>query len=152
MKKTDIAEIFKSKKMIAALAVLAALGAIMIISSGGDKNNSIQSDPDAEYIRAAENKIEQTVGAICGGDVYVIVTLEYGTETQYAKTASDGSGQTVISSGAPVPARTAGAVVRGISVVCRNGGDPVIQKRITDALSCAYGVSSARIHVAPIGK
>ena len=97
-----------------------------------------------------ENKIEQTVKAMCGGKVYVIVTAEYGKETQYAKNKTQQSEQTVLSSGAPVVERTAAPVIRGITVVCKNGGDPAVCRRITDALSVAYGVSSARIYVTSV--
>ena len=152
MKKPDLSGIFKSKKTVAVLIAAAAVGALILFFSSSGEKTVLSSDENSEYIKEAENKIKQTVGAICGGDVYVIVTLEYGKETQYAKNAAENSEQTVLSSGSPVKTRSVGPVIRGISVVCRNGSDPVIRQRITEALSCAYGISSARIYVAPTGK
>ncbi len=144
--------IFKSKQTLPVLVSAAVIGALILFFSSSEQKTQVSNDENAEYIRQTENKIKQTVGAICGGDVYVIVTLEYGAETQYAKNVTENSEQTVLSSGAPVKTRTAGPVIRGISVVCRNGGDPVIRQRITETLSCAYGISSARIYVAPTGR
>ena len=152
MKKHDLSALFKSKKTVAALVIAALAGALILFFSPSESKNQPVGDENAEYIKEAENKIKQTVGAICGGDVYVIVTLEYGKETQYAKNTAENSEQTVTSSGAPVVTRTAAPVIRGISVVCKGGSDPVIRQRITEALSCAYGISSARIYVAPAGR
>ena len=152
MKKHDLSKLIKSKKTLAVLAAAAVIGVLILFFSSPEQKTEASNDENAEYIRQTENKIKQTVGAICGGDVYVMVTLEYGTETQYAKNVTENSEQTVLSSGAPVITRTAGPVIRGISVVCKNGGDPVIRQRITEALSCAYGISSARIYVAPTGR
>lgn len=152
MKKAEFSAIFKNKKTAAFIVALALAGVLILFFSPSGEKTKTQTDENAEYIANAENKIKQTVGAICGGDVYVIVTLEYGKETQYAKNVTENSEQTVISSGGPVKTRSAEPVIRGISVVCRNGSDPVIRQRITEALSCAYGISSARIYVAPTGR
>ena len=152
MKKREFFDMFRSKKTVAVLIAAALFGVLLLFFSQSADKTPAQNDDNAEYIADAENKIKQTVGAICGGDVYVIVTLEYGRETQYAKNTTENSEQTVVSSGSPLKTRTADPVVRGISVVCRNGADPVIRQRITEALSCAYGISSARIYVAPSGR
>ena len=139
-------KIFKSKKTVVALAAIALLGAALMFIGNTEKKTDIK-DEISEYEAQTENKIEQTVEAMCGGKVYVIVTAEYGRETQYAKNKTEQSEQTVLSSGSPVVVRTAAPVIRGITVVCRNGGDPAVCRRITEALSTAYGVSSARIYV-----
>ena len=148
MKDNAISKLLGSKKVMAA-ALLAAIFGIFLMISGGGKKTQTQNEI-SEYERRVENKIEQTVRALCGGKVYVIVTAEYGTETQYAKNTSNGSEQTVLSSGRPVVVREASPVIRGITVICRNGDDPALCRKITSALSCAYGVSSARIYVTSI--
>ena len=145
MKDNAISKLLGSKKAMAAALLAAVCGIFLMISGGGRKTGS--GDEISEYERRVENKIEQTVRALCGGKVYVIVTAEYGRETQYVKNTTENSETAVMSSGAPVPARTAAPVIRGITVVCRNGGDPATCRRITEALSCAYGVSSAKIYV-----
>ncbi len=146
MKNETVSKIFKSKKMIFALAAAALLGVVLMFVGNAEKKTGTK-DEISEYEALTENKIEQTVEAMCGGKVYVIVTAEYGRETQYAKNKAEQSAQTVLSSGSPVVVRTAAPVIRGITVVCRNGGDPAVCRRITEALSTAYGVSSARIYV-----
>lgn len=146
MKSEAISKILKSKKMIFALAAAALLGVALMFVGNAEKKTAAK-DEISEYEALTENKIEQTVEAMCGGKVYVIVTAEYGRETQYAKNKTADSEQTVLSSGSPVAVRTVSPVIRGITVVCRNGGDPAVCRRITEALSTAYGVSSARIYV-----
>ena len=146
MKNETVSKIFKSKRIIFALAAAALLGVVLMFVGNAEKKTGTK-DEISEYEALTENKIEQTVEAMCGGKVYVIVTAEYGRETQYAKNKAEQSEQTVLSSGSPVVVRTAAPVIRGITVVCRNGGDSAVCRRITEALSTAYGVSSARIYV-----
>lgn len=146
MKTEAFIKIFKSKKTVVALAAIALLGAALMFFGNTEKKTDIK-DEISEYEAQTENKIEQTVEAMCGGKVYVIVTAEYGRETQYAKNKTADSEQTVLSSGSPVVVRTASPVIKGITVVCKNGGDPAVCRRITEALSTAYGVSSAKIYV-----
>ncbi|MBP5208139.1 MAG: hypothetical protein J6330_06750 [Clostridia bacterium] len=147
MKNEKLSKLLGGGRPVFLLIAAALLGVAMMIA-GGKKTTS--SDEISEYERQQANKIEQTVKALCGGRVYVIVTAEYGRETQYAKNVSQGSEQTVLSSGQPVVVRTASPVIRGISVICENGDDPALCRKITAALSTAYGVSSARICVASV--
>jgi hypothetical protein len=146
VKNEAVSALLKNKKTLVLLAAAVIIGILMMIFGGRGKNEA-ETDEISEYEESTENKIEQTVQAMCGGKVYVIVSAEYGKETQYAKNVTESGEQTVISSGAPVTVRTAAPVIRGITVVCRNGGDPSAARRITEALSCAYGISSARIYV-----
>lgn len=146
MKSETFSKIFKSKKTVV-LLVAALLFGVALMLIGKTEKKTVIKDEISEYEAQAENKIEQTIEAMCGGKVYVIVTAEYGKETEYAKNTSKDSEQTVLSSGSPVTVRTAAPVIRGITVVCKNGGDPAVCRRITEALSCAYGVSSAKIYV-----
>jgi len=146
MKNVALSKLLKNKKTLVLLAAALVLGVLLMILGGRGKNE-IQVDEISEYEAATRNKIEQTVQAMCGGKVYVIVSAEYGKETQYAKNVTESGEQTVISSGSPVTVRTAAPVIRGITVVCRNGDEPKTARRITEALACAYGISSARIYV-----
>ena len=149
MKNEALSKIFKSKKTVLILVVAALIGvALMFIGSTEKKTDNY--DEISEYEAMTENKIEQTVEAMCGGKVHVIVTAEYGKETQYAKNTTKESEQTVLSSGSPVVVRTVSPVIKGITVVCKNGGDPAVSRRITEALSTAYGISSARIYVTSV--
>ena len=149
MKNEALSKIFKSKKTVLVLAAAALLGlALMFI--GNTEKKAENKDEISEYEAHVENKIEQTVEAMCGGKVYVIVTAEYGKETQYAKNKTAESEQTVLSSGSPVVVRTAAPTIKGITVVCSNGSDPSVCRRITEALSTAYGVSSAKIYVTSV--
>lgn len=148
MKEKSLSKLLGSKKALAALLCAAVCGILLMTAGGGKKTAA--ANEISEYERQVENKIEQTVRALCGGKVYVIVTAEYGRETQYVKNTSPGTEQTVISAGAPVAARTVSPAIRGITVVCRNGSDPAVCRKITEALSCAYGVSSAKIYVTSV--
>lgn len=149
MKNDALSKIFKSKKTVLALASALLLG-VALMFFGKTEKKTVIKDEISEYETQTENKIEQTVEAICGGKVYVIVTAEYGKETQYAKNTTAESEQTVLSSGSPVAVRTVAPVIKGITVVCKNGGDPTVCRRITEALSTAYGVSSAKIYVTSV--
>ena len=146
MKNEALSKLLKNKKTLLLLFAALVLGVLLMILGGRGKNET-EVDEISEYETAVQNKIEQTVQAMCGGKVYVIVSADYGKETQYAKNVTESGEQTVISSGSPVTVRTAAPVIRGITVVCKNGDDKATARRITEALSCAYGISSARIYV-----
>lgn len=149
MKNSKLSALLSGKKILPLLLCAAALGVLLMVFGGGAKKTS-QGDEFSEYISRTENKIEQTVSAICGGKAYVIVTADRGKAAEYAKNKSENSEQTVISSSGPVTEYTVYPTVRGISVVCKNGDDATVRRRITEALACAYGISTSKIYVAPI--
>lgn len=151
-------DLIGKNKIIFALVLLCALGAVLMLTADGKKSDT--DTTNEEYTARVENKIEQMVSAICGGDAKVIVTLECGEETQYARdlnSESDASGgksvseeYVVMSGKEALVQRVIEPKIRGIAVACKGGDDAALQLRIISALSCAYGISSCRICVVPL--
>ncbi|MDD2955222.1 MAG: stage III sporulation protein AG [Oscillospiraceae bacterium] len=137
--------------------------------------NAVQaSAADGEYAQALEERLLALVTSIRGvGEARVWVTLESGTELVYAheeikntdttqdygengvKTLreKDNSQQKLILiEGAdgqqePLVRTQREPVIQGVVVVCRGAGDMEVVERVTEAVTCALGVSSSRVCV-----
>lgn len=131
-----------------------------------------------EYADALENKLCSLISKIDGaGETLVMVTLQNGVEYIYAseeKTSSDSSetsgsnGQTSTGirqdtqSSLIIVDGDAGeqALIRtelmpkvsGVVVVCEGAGDPLVEAKITQAVTTALGISSKRVCISPLSK
>ena len=98
------------------------------------------------------------------GDAQVLVTLDRSSEQIYAteerssarteSTGSDGESETTYfsvrgsdGSEQALPLTELQPVIRGVVVVCPGGGDPAVAERITQAVTTALDISSARVCV-----
>lgn len=158
----EIKAFIKKNKTASVFLLIAFLGAVMLIFSqdGYDGKNNGENTANVEYIKGVENKIKQMVSQVCAGEATVIVTAESENEYVYAENVTENteksSGESVRTSitkeyaiigGQPIIKSIVKPKIRGIAVVCDNGDDPVIQSKIIGLLSCAYGISSAKIYV-----
>lgn len=154
--------IFKNKTASILLAV-ALLGGLLLIFGSDPPGGKINAENTAngEYISGVENKIEQMIKRVCGGEVTVIVTAESSEEYVYAENIEESveknGGETTrttkkndfaVVNGQTVVKTVLKPKIRGIAVVCQNGDDPVLQYKIIKLLSCAYGISEGKICVA----
>lgn len=134
----------------------------------GNKNQTEKSAGDittdtayiSTYTEILEKKIAELCESVTGiNKAVVLVTLDSGSEYVYAQnTDSRESKDTkdisrdylILQNGSEdktVLVKEVFPKIRGIAVVCTNGDDPAVQKKIMDLLSAALGVTSNRICV-----
>ena len=143
-----------SKNTIVAL-LLAVFGVgIIVIPSLFNGNGGKSADGGAEYYDSGyyteylEDRIRKLCLSMEGiSEVSVLLTLDcsseyvYGAVGDYLIVKKDGGEQ-------PLVVREIYPRIRGIAVVCTGGDIPRVQERVTELLSAALGISSAKIKVA----
>lgn len=157
-------QIFGSKRRILLIAAGLAAGILLIAAGSGisgksDSAASVKSEgAEIYYSDSLQKKLEiflETVNGI--DDVSVFVTLDGGSEYEYAKKGG-GEGYAadyLIISGEngeeAAVVREIYPKIRGIAVTCTGGEGAVIKERVTSLLSAALGISANKIEVAGIG-
>ena len=123
-----------------------------------------------EYSSQLEKSIAETVKCITGSKkVQVIVTLESGVRYTYAdikegttanKTESDYESTSDERKQSYITVRNADGgeqallvtsempEVRGVAIICEGGDDPVLNEKITNAVTAALNITSKRVYVA----
>ena len=148
-------QLFFGKKKIILLAALGVLGILLVIFGtigGKTEKNTLSSDEkngDESYIAELENKIYNVIAKVAGDkDAVVIITCDGGTEHIYVSNDGDGGEYVTVRNDGDyslVLSRNVYPAVTGISVACRGGDDPILQKKLINVISTALGVSSNRI-------
>lgn len=159
-------QLLKNKKFLI-LAVLAAVGILLVLTGGGDDKTKEQSKTESEATAQLEQyreQLRQDIVRLCeqvGGvsNVTVAVSLECGFEYVYATdnksdidaygsqtqikyiTVGNGSSESAVYITEKLPR------IGGIGVVCRGGSNPDVVKRLTSLLSAAYNIGSNKIYV-----
>ena len=142
------------KKKMFFIAIIGVLGVLLIIFGTAGAGSSKKETPadenftDNAYIEFLENKICNVIAKITNDtSAAVLITCDGGTEHVYVSNADGGDYVTVrTDSGyAPVLYRDKYPSIVGVSVVCRGGDDPSVQRKLIAAISTALGVSSNRI-------
>jgi len=146
-------QLFFGKKKMILLAALGVLGVLLVIFGtlgGKTEKNTLTSDEkngDESYIAELENKIYNVIAKVAGDkDAVVIITCDGGTEhiyvsndgDEYVTVRTDGDYSLVLS-------RNVYPSVTGVSVACKGGDDPILQRKLINVISTALGVSSNRI-------
>ena len=160
---TDIKTLISKNKTASLLLLVAVFGGLLLIFGGNTAYSTASSENTAneEYITDVENKIIQMIKQVSRGEVSVIVTAESSEEFVFAENTEEmtekssnetirtsKSNQYAVVNGQTVVKTVLKPKLRGIAVVCQNGDDPVLQYKIIKLLSCAYGISEAKICVA----
>lgn len=163
--------LFQSEKRVRLLAILGAVGVLLIclsefVSLPSEKSDSTEKSETSQtdFCESTEAKLEKIIGQMQGvGRVQVMLTLESSDEKIYAadeKTDTKSSGDTeqkstdekyVLIEGKTgddgILLKTNAPKVKGVIVVCDGGDDPTVAKQITTAVSAALGIGSNRISV-----
>ena len=160
-------EAFGGRKAIIAVAVLLALGLLLLFNPRGGKSDdtTVQTERSAaeeltEYTAALEERISALVTSVDGiSHAKVLITLESGREVVLAANSNDEissdrssrseSYLTLERSGdsEAVPITEICPKIRGVAVVCEHGSDPSVQAKLTALLSAALGIASNRIMI-----
>ncbi|MBQ3063526.1 MAG: hypothetical protein IJC99_01820 [Clostridia bacterium] len=150
---------FLSKR--AKLWVLIGIGTIgillLIVGAAGSSKSSKVSDDSlgtraAEldtYKKALEKEIETLCESVVGvSDCTVMVTLANGYKVGY--TTEENGAPATVGSGSSEEAlfdSLSPPTVAGVGIVCRGGRDAQVQQLLTELVSTALGISSARVFV-----
>ena len=121
------------------ILIAGALGIALIFLSNfiscdrqGEKTESVSS---GDYASHTEHELEGFIDKIEGaGKTRVMLTMDIGVESVYLE-----NGSTKTKEIAPR--------IRGVLVLCQGGSDPVTVGRITEAVTKALDISSAKVCV-----
>ena len=144
----------KSTGKLWLIVLSAVVGVALLLFGGSEKSNREEEyggvDSLASYCETTEKKIRELCSKVEGvSDVSVAVSFEGGFESVYARNDDDGD-VVVIGSGSnknAVKIKEKAPEIKGVGVVCRGGGDPVIQQKLLKLISAAFGISSNKIYV-----
>ncbi len=106
------------------LVLVAVLGVVLILFGGSIKENADEKGDKkmSEFREETVSELTALISDLKGVyDVSLLITV-----------GESGNGYRV----------------EGVSVVCKGGEDPYVQKNITDLVSALYGLTSSRISVA----
>ncbi|MGN0519487.1 MAG: hypothetical protein ACI4LB_01990 [Candidatus Fimenecus sp.] len=166
-----IQELFKSEKRVRLLAVLGAVGVLLIclsefisFPSKQDAQAQTAEVSASDYCDTTEEKLEKIISQVEGaGRVQVMMTLESSDEKVYAadektdtKTGADTQQKStdekyvLIDNGTGddgILLKTNAPKVKGVIIVCDGGDNPTVANQITDAVSAALGIGANRVSV-----
>ena len=160
----DIVKKLTGKKGSAVIAILAAVGVLLIMFPKGDGEEKVHKSDTYVQITTYTEKLEEKIRSLCSavdgaGNVCVLVTLECSSEFVYAdnRTESvDSAGSSYSSDyliiedkngSSPVTLTEIYPKIRGVAVVCDGGDVPTVRSKLTNLLSAALGISTGRISV-----
>lgn len=141
----------------------AVLGVVLILLPrflpDGEKEASegTQATDPSYYSTILEEKIRQLILQVDGiEEAAVLLTMDGSSELVYAQNTSvSGDGRTgdylVVQEDGGEKTVLVSEIypqIRGVAVVCTNGDNVQIQKKVTELLSASLGISSGRITVA----
>lgn len=134
------------------LIALALAGVILLII-GSDSAAPRQEREGLAVAEEYRTALEQRVTALCAhvdgvSEVQVLLTVASGEVVIYAEGAD---GEIVTTGGNGMITAYAVPEVTGVAVVCRGGERDNVRRELTELISAALGISSARIHISAAG-
>lgn len=133
----------KIKKLIIISGII-GIG-LIFISSYIDFDSMPKSDKDKEfsvttYSTEIENDLQTVISQIQGaGETKVLLTMENSVEYVYLKDST-------------TKTKEIEPLIRGVLVVCEGGDDPVVVERITDAVTKALDISTAKVCITKLSE
>ena len=122
-------------KNIIIIAGVIGIAMILISSFTDFKPSESSVDSVEEYRQGLQSSLSSMLSQIEGvGDVSVLLTIENSVEGVYLENNS-------------TKTKDIEPVVRGVVVACEGGDEPVTLERVTDAVTKALNISSAKVCV-----
>ncbi len=170
---TELLKKLKQWNKTRVIVVLGIIGMVCILLSHIGSNTSTTADTESEIFSAQEYEaqLEERLLTILQqmdgvGDASVMVTVESGVEYQYVSEEKTSADETVNDSGQTTQNKTSAETevvlvdndtaliqktlepsVRGVVVVCSGGDSPEVKQQVTNAVTAAFHISSARVCV-----
>lgn len=139
-------KIFDSGKLrriiiISGIAGIALIFISNFISAGDFRgNNGEEAFSVTEYSRQIESDLETLIAHIDGaGQTKVMLTMENSVEYVYLKDST-------------TKTKEVQPVIRGVLVVCEGGDDPVVVERVTQAVTKALDISTAKVCISKLSE
>ena len=133
----------KIRKIIIAAGIVGI--ALIFISNYVDLGFANKSREDEEfsvktYSTQIESNLEDVIGKIQGaGQTKVLLTMENSVEYVYLKDST-------------TKTKEVEPLIRGVLVVCEGGDEPVVVERITEAVTKALDISTAKVCVTKLSE
>ncbi|MBQ4071528.1 MAG: hypothetical protein IJD51_03860 [Clostridia bacterium] len=129
--------IFKDKKRLVGIILLAVLGLLLIISSASSDKGDAQTEQTLdEYKRQLEGELTDICSSVEGvGKCRVMISFERGAENTY-------KGSSLVGSKPPK--------VMGVSIVCSGGDSSQVRSRLCELVSALFGIGANRVSVAKL--
>ena len=122
-------------KNIIIIAGVIGIAMILISSFTDFKPSESSVDSVEEYRQGLQSSLSSMLSQIEGvGDVSVLLTIENSVEGVYLENNS-------------TKTKDIEPLVRGVVVACEGGDEPVTLERVTDAVTKALNISSAKVCV-----
>ncbi len=124
-----------------------------IPNENGPSANSGVSVSASAVEAALEQRIAGLLTRVQGvGSCYVMVTLEQGVQQVYATDTNGVSSTQTLHVATEqglvgLPITQIQPVIKGVAVVCDGGGDPAVNKRVTDLITAVFHIASHRVFV-----
>lgn len=142
------------------ILLAAFVGVLLLLLDEPNKSVDAASDTDDGGFTSVQfytENLEERIAKLCRevhgvSEVYVLLTLDGGSEKIYAEDSAASARDYVILQGSteeqPVLIREIYPKIRGVAIVCSHGDDSAMQLTITELLSAALGIPSSSIRVA----
>lgn len=156
----------KTDKKAMVILLLGITGMLMILFSEPSNNRYEQKSVPAESVynqNAIENDLTKLIESIQGaGETEVMITYESAEENVYAtnEDVKSGENDTDIKKEYLIIETDSGETglkikliypkVRGVAVICKGGGDPIVEEKIYSLISALFDISTNKISVAPM--
>ncbi|MCM1523926.1 MAG: hypothetical protein NC120_05655 [Ruminococcus sp.] len=164
--KEILSRLRSDKRAVTLTAAAGILGLLMIIFSGGDKNEEQTADIAEKsgsgwenYCTRTEERLESILSAIDGaGKVEVMVSVSSTEEYVYASSGSIAADREEFDCVTVKKDKNEEALVRkinapvitGVVAVCEGGDSDRVREEIYRAVTAALDIPSSRVYVAPM--
>ena len=139
-KTNGIKKLFESDKARKIIVIIGIIGiALIFISSisgiNTDKKTETEGFSVTTYSTEIESDLQKILSSISGcGETKVLLTIENSVEYVYLEDST-------------TKTKEIQPVIRGVLVVCEGGDDPVVTQTVTQAVTRALDISSAKVCV-----
>lgn len=157
---------WKGKKGTLLLVIGLVAGVLLLLfGGGGSSKKEVSSSPTAKeemaeidaYVSALEFRVKELLERMDGiSDVHLILLPDTCTEVVYAQNGSYDKGyltekeyvlKDVDGDDEPIRLKLVYPKLRGASVVCRGGSNPILQEKIVSLLSSLLDLPANRVYV-----
>lgn len=139
-KTNGIKKLFESDKARKIIVIIGIIGiALIFISSISGNNTDKKTETEGfsvtTYSTEIESDLQKILSSISGcGETKVLLTIENSVEYVYLEDST-------------TKTKEIQPVIRGVLVVCEGGDDPVVTQTVTQAVTRALDISSAKVCV-----
>ena len=129
-----------SKKIRNIIIVVGLIGIGLIFLSNWVDFGSLTSFSVKTYSTKIENDLQTVISKIEGaGKTEVLLTMENSVEYVYLDNST-------------TKTKEIEPLIRGVLVVCEGGDDPVVVERVTDAVTKALDISTAKVCITKLSE